>query len=83
MLGHADSTCDILFENPDGFTGKAYGIWMRTNANTRDATLSRAKWLWDGRPKRSSDDGESDRKETRMEMDSPGSEANPKGKDKV
>ena len=39
VLGHADSTCNLLFENPDGFTERAYGIWIRANANTRGAAL--------------------------------------------
>ena len=56
VLGHADSTCNLLFENPDGFTERAYGIWIRANANTRGAALSGAKWLHNGRPTKSSDD---------------------------
>ena len=69
ILGHSDSTSELLFDNPDGFPKKAYGIWMWANANSHGAVLSGAKWLRDGRPTRSSCETESDRDDTRMETD--------------
>ena len=45
--GHSDSACELLFENPQGYSEKAYGIYMGANYDINNNNYG-AKWLLEG-----------------------------------
>ena len=81
VLGHSDSACELLFENPQGYSEKAYGINMQTNYG-RKINNSGAKWLREGPPKKLNGGAIGDSDGSKMDMDSSRNMPSDKRKDK-
>ena len=80
-MGHLDSAYELLFENPQGYSEKAYGIYMRANYG-RNNNNSSAKWLREGPSEKPNDDATGDSDGSKIDMDSSRNMSSDKGKDK-
>ena len=81
VLGHSNSACELLFENPQSYNEKAYGIYMQANY-VRNNNNSSAKWLREGPPEKPNGDAIGNDDGSIMDMDSPRNMPSDKGEDK-